>query len=233
MRRPPIHVGKVFLAFQFACIVVSYATNCWAGGGPENVLLVVNALSQDSRTVANHYIDLRKIPTANVVYVNSPPLKGTATSKQFRNRIFNPLNKEIEARGLKDQIDYVVYSCDFPWQLNFSAEFPGQKFPQHLSSFASLTGATYLAEFIKSDRKEFIGLNSNFYCAPPTDLIVFSRGFHASYRWGLGGRRTGQDGLPYMLSATLGVNGPKGNTVDEIAWYLKRAAEADGTPPRG
>jgi hypothetical protein len=76
-------------------------------------------------------------------------------------------------------------------------------------------------------------LNSNFYAAPFNDLVVVSRAFRANYRWSLGGRRAGQEGLPYMMSAMLGVQGVPGNTVKEMAWYLERAASADATAPKG
>lgn len=204
-----------------------------AGGGPENVLLVVNALSEDSRTVANHYIDLRKIPPSNVVFVNSPPTKGVLNAAQYRKRILAPVDKAIEERGLKNQIDYVVFSCDFPWQINFTTEYPLDKFPRGFRPIAGISSAMYLSEFIRADRKEFMGLNSNFYTAPPSDLIVFSRGFRSSYRWGMGGRRAGQEGISYMLSAVLGVTQGKGNSLSEIIWYLERAAQADGTAPTG
>ena len=46
-----------------------------AGGGPENVLLVVNPLDADSLTIANHFIQLRGIPTRSVFYL---PWKGPA-----------------------------------------------------------------------------------------------------------------------------------------------------------
>ena len=42
----------------------------WAGGGPENVLLLVNSNSLNSKTIANHYIALRNIPPSNVVYID-------------------------------------------------------------------------------------------------------------------------------------------------------------------
>ena len=55
----------------FLLLVATAAGNvAWAGGGPENVLLLVNPNSLNSKTVANHYIALRQIPASNVVYVD-------------------------------------------------------------------------------------------------------------------------------------------------------------------
>jgi uncharacterized protein (TIGR03790 family) len=219
--------------FYVFFLLLTLAATSFAGGGPENVLLVVNALSEDSRTVANHYIDLKKIPPSNVVFVNSPLTKAMLNAAQYRKRILAPVDKAIEERGLKNQIDYVVFSCDFPWQINFAPEYPLEKFPRGFRPLSGISSAMYLSEFIRANRKEFMGINSNFYCAPPSELIVFSRGFRSSYRWGVGGRRAGQEGISYMLSAVLGVTQGKGNSVSEIIWYLERAAQADGTAPKG
>jgi uncharacterized protein (TIGR03790 family) len=229
----PSRFREFFFSFGSLCLLLTVSATSHAGGGPENVLLVVNALSEDSRTVANHYIDLRKIPPSNVVFVNSPPTKGVLNAAHYRKRILAPIDKAIESRGLKNQIDYVVFSCDFPWQINFLPEYPGEKFPRGWRPIAGISSAMYLSEFIRANRKEFMGVNSNFYCSPPSDLIVFSRGFRSSYRWGVGGRRAGQEGFSYMLSAVLGVTQGKGNSVSEIIWYLERAAQADNTAPQG
>lgn len=220
--------GLLFLfAANFECVVGL------AGGGSENLFLVVNANSVASRTVANHYIDARKVPPQNVYYLNFPSGKGSIPGRNFRTLILEPILKEIEKRKLTSQIDYVVYSCDFPWRIDFRKELAGEKFSRAATPICSLTSATYLYAFVMQDRRELFSLNSNFYSAPPNDLVVVSRAFRSSYRWTLGGRRAGQDGLPYMLSAMLGVNLVPGNTVDEIAWYLERAASADQTAPKG
>ena len=42
----------------------------FAGGGPENVLLVVNANSDSSKMIANWYIHGRGIPARNLVYLD-------------------------------------------------------------------------------------------------------------------------------------------------------------------
>jgi uncharacterized protein (TIGR03790 family) len=205
----------------------------FAGGGPENVLLVVNSASEASKTVANHYIDLRKIPSGNVFYLNYPAGRVAVPSSAFRARILEPIFKEIEKRELADRIDYIVYSSDFPWRVDFKADFPGEAFPRGFTPTASLNSATYLHAFVMQKRKEMFSLNANFYCSPPNDLVAVSRACRANYRWTLGGRRAGQEGLPYMLSAVLGISTVPGNTLDEIANYLGRSAKADGSAPPG
>lgn len=206
---------------------------CFAGGGPENVFLLVNKLSQDSLTVANHYVDLRKIPPSNVFYLEYRGNMATTNGKTFRDKILLPAIKEIDRRKLGGQIDYLIYSCDFPWRVDFAQDFPNEKFPPQMRPYAALTGATYLWAFVKEKRKEMFGLNTNFYCQSVPSAVTLSRGFRSQYRWAVGGRRAGANGLPYLLSAMLGVTHGRGNTTEEIARYLKRSVEADGTAPKG
>lgn len=222
-----------FTAFIFWCWGVLGGIGAYAGGGPEDLFLVVNAKSEASKTVANYYIDLRKIPPVNVFYLNYPPGRVSIPSAAFRTKILTPIFSEIEKRGIKDRIDYIAYSSDFPWRVDFKADFPGQSFPRGFAPIASLSSATYLHSFVMQKRKEMFGLSSNFYCSPANDFVVVSRACRSSYHWSLGGRRAGQEGLPYMLSAIIGVTGNPGNTFSEIENYLQRSVQADGTRPGG
>ncbi len=207
---------------------------CVAGGGPENVFLLVNSSSIDSMTVANHYIDLRKLPPQNVFYLDWRRSKGDTQGSVFREEILQPALEEINKRKLGGQIDYLVYSCDFPWRINFQRDFPNEKFGRGMRPLASTTGATFLWPFTMGKRKEMFGLNTNFYFSARRAGMTFTRGFKSSYFWNAEGRRTTKDkGVPYLLSTMLGVTYGRGNTVDEIIRYLERAAQADGTKPKG
>lgn len=215
-----------------------------AGGGPENVLLVVNADSDDSQTIANHYIALRKIPAENVVYLNWKGNRETITGKGFRSRILMPVLKAIEERRLSAQIDYVVYSSDFPWRIPLQNLYPDRKFPAPFDAVASLTGATYLAPHVVSRSPAIVMPDVNWYVPAPVAPNQFectalanvpSRGFRARYLWGRDSQHTtdAAAGQRYLLSTMLGVTSGRGNTVPEVLSYLRRAEAADGTRPRG
>ncbi len=53
-------------------LILLLLTNLYsiAGGIGENVLLIVNADSVDSKTIANHYAKLRSIPREQIVYLS-------------------------------------------------------------------------------------------------------------------------------------------------------------------
>lgn len=73
-------------------------------------------------TIANHYIHWRKIPWANVLYVPWDPAVDQTDVDTFRQRILAPVLAAVRSRALAPQIDYVVYSSDFPWAVNTRAD---------------------------------------------------------------------------------------------------------------
>src|SRR5205807_2052696 len=99
-----------------------------AGGGPENALLLVNANSESSKTIANNYISWRQLPASNVLYIDWKGPLAQLDPGTFRNAILMPALTAIDSRGLASQIDYVVYSSDFPWRIELQPLFPGRQF---------------------------------------------------------------------------------------------------------
>jgi len=103
-------------------IALSAASQTWASGGPENVLLVVNPLSPDSLCIANHYAKLRQIPPENILFVDWDPKQENTDVDTFRKTILLPV-LEFAKRPIRGrQIDYVVYSADFPWGIHIDED---------------------------------------------------------------------------------------------------------------
>jgi uncharacterized protein (TIGR03790 family) len=215
-----------------------------AGGGPENVMLLVNANSDDSKTIANHYIALRKIAPTNVVYLDvKGNLEEKGTGTYFHDSILMPALKAIEERRLGAQIDYIVYSSDFPWRIELQSLMPGAAFSPPFDGAASITGATYLAPLVVG-KNPAVTLPVNWYVPGPVEPNhaqcasignLASRGFRSRYLWDRNGNRTNDEksGQRYLLSMMLGVTKGRGNTVEEVLSYLRRSTAADGTRPRG
>ena len=205
---------------------LTVCTPSFAGGGPENVFLVVNDRSWASRTVANHYASLREIPTANIFYL---PWNGTVERidiATFRENILKPIIAAMEKRGLMDQIDYIVYSSDFPYEVDYSKELRrAGKF-----NSGSLTGLTYLYELVLGNRSGELAGQNNFYANTSTALNS-TRGFESSRQWA---RQSGaQSGRKYFLSTMLAYTSGRGNSIPQVVNYLKRSAAADSTQPDG
>ena len=64
-------------------IVAMLMETAHAGGGPENVLVVVNGDSPVSLTVANTYIELRNIPPEHVLWLHDIPYPETISIDAF------------------------------------------------------------------------------------------------------------------------------------------------------
>ena len=217
----------------------------FAGGGPENVLLVVNRNDTDSMTIANHFIELRKIPPSNVVTLSWEGDVNGISVDDFRNKLLSPVLSTIARRKLQSQIDYVIYSSGFPWAVRLSGDIrrftasmkktnPSAKWPKTHCNLGSLSGMTFLGEATVLGLPWYFDGNSNYYaCRSPRQkepTVAFSR----SYGFGPGGERVdGRLGRKYYISTMLGVTTEAGNTVEEVLNYLARAAGADGTKPRG
>jgi hypothetical protein len=217
-----------------------------AGGGPENVFLLINANSESSKTVANHYIALRGIPANNVFYVDWKGSLETCSGKNFVNVILRPAIKAIEERRLAGQIDYIVYSTDFPWRVELKPLFPDEEFSAAFQPVASISGATYLAGFLLGEKPNpaIVMPSVNWYVPKPNEnhlsacedvKNVPSRAFRYEYVWDKNGIRIAdpEQGQRYFLSTSLGITQGRGNSVAEVISYLTRAKEADSKRPRG
>jgi hypothetical protein len=215
--------------------VLGFPAVARAGGGPENVLLVVNPRSWASLTIANHFIRLRQLPAANVLYLDWPSNPEQTDVESFRQKLLTPIFAAIDERGLADHIDYIVYSCDFPWSVDARQELGPLKLQPYFDAVCSLTGVTYLWPLVQTRKPEFVAMDSNRYVRPqePAPGVAATHGFHSWYGWGNDGMLLEAGGQHYMLSVMLGVTSGRGNSVAEVISYLERSAAADGTQPTG
>ncbi len=234
LNQPFAHVPRRLFALLLAMVVCSPHV-AEAGLGPENVFLVVNRASWASLAVANHYVELRQIPGSNILYL--PWTGGTESIEVdvFREKILGPVLTQIEQRGLADQIDAIVYSSDFPYQVNLAGDLGDQKPPKELRPQASITSATYLWQFVMAKNQNAIGQRNNMYIRSTGERVTDppTVGFRSWYGWGPNGEVVEAGGIHYMLSMMLAVTSGRGNSVAEAVGYLRRAAKADGSRPKG
>ncbi len=138
-----------------------------AGGSPDNLAVVVNAESWASKTIANHYIQLRGVPTANVVYLTGLKEFQTTNIETFREQILLPVMKTLYNRGVLTHIDCIAYSADLPTAIDAKTDFTGQKLPKQQRPVASINGLTYLYQLVLAKRPDYLRLNVNFYMRQP------------------------------------------------------------------
>jgi len=218
------------------------------------VLLVVNHESSASMTIANHYIRLRRIPAGNVLMLSWDPKVQTTDIDTFRQKILGPVLTTIQKRRLSAQIDYIVYSSDFPWAVNLDTDAkkflaamrraeqpdpdkpPSQRsWPKYMTQIGSINGLTYLWQPVMTGHPSYFQLKNNLYTRRDTDeqAGAGTLGFRSSLHFGRKGELVESKGAGYMLSVVLGVTTGRGNSVDEVLDYLGRSATADGTHPAG
>ena len=136
-----------------------------AGGGPENVLVVVNGDSPVSLQVANTYVEMREIPQEHVLWLHDIPYPDSISIDTFRTRIWKPIRDFITQNRLDDEIDIIAYSADFPYAVNFSADLKANKLPRlkYHGNEASLTGLTYFARHVETGSPYYLAGNANRY----------------------------------------------------------------------
>ena len=233
-------------AALWAAILAGFASKpLYAGGGPENFMLVVNSASPSSLTIANHYIALRKIPSSNVMYLEWKGDQHTTDIETFRKQILLPILQTIESRDLTAHIDGILYSSDFPYSIDLKGDLQNLH-PNHKAAldpqvpdFATLNSLTYYYQWVLQQHPVYsvFQVQTNLYFRP-VDLsgkeFAATRGFRSWYGWGATGELLEVGGSRYLLSAILGVtSGKGGNSVPEVVRCLERSAKADGSPPNG
>ena len=100
----------------------AFESRAYAGGGPQNVLVVVNSRSWSSCTIANYFCALRDVPAGHVVYLDWQDHVDQTDIQKFRDKILGPILQSIEQRHLAGQIDYIVYSSDLPYAISYKQE---------------------------------------------------------------------------------------------------------------
>ena len=155
---------------SLSCLLIATVSGSPAvhgGVGPENVVVVVNGDSLPSKTIANHFIEIRKIPSSNVVVLEDVPADGLKISlEQFKTKILSPILEQLNQRGLGRQVRVIAYSAGFPTSVDITAHTKRLSDPQQLkyqTPTASLTGLTFLYRFVLADQPEYLGWVSNFY----------------------------------------------------------------------
>ena len=162
-----VRIRVVLTVWTVTVVLAGFFGTARAGGGGENVAVVVNPDSAVSLRVANEYIHLRRIPPQNVIYLPEVPEGHTITVEQFRAKILNPLLQTLNGRGLGGQVDYVVYSAGFPYRVNVQSDIGQKKLHKLLTQPASITGLTYLYQLVLGSPPDYMSLKSNGYLRRP------------------------------------------------------------------
>ncbi|MCF7847578.1 MAG: hypothetical protein K9M45_01915 [Kiritimatiellales bacterium] len=192
-----------------------------AGGGGQNLLLLVNPGDEHQVRIAAEYQRLRHIPDGNIVFIEPRQLVGfyrateadTATGFNYVETYLKPIVDHIIANALRNQIDYISWL--------------GQPF--------RMTGLSGGAANAISHDYALTYLNALVGGTTPEDIsrAIFPRDeITASYTEGANEAliHTNDD---LYVGTTLAFTGLFGNSPDDVISNLQRTASADGTRPAG
>jgi uncharacterized protein (TIGR03790 family) len=196
-----------------------------AGGGPQNVAVVVNPNDPESLAIANYYVELRSIPPTNVFHLPWRADLNATTGVRFRDQLLKPLLAQIEQRGTGDQIHFLAFSPGFPYLVDCAQLFPGEKFPPQARPVVSLTAAGFFYQHIQDADLAMFGIEANDYFAQAIHGVTRSRSFVCASR--------DNASTKHFLCTALGVTHGHGNSGSEITACLRRSKEADGAKHRG
>lgn len=101
------------VALIFASVIAS-SPPARAGGGPQNVLVVINNQSIESQEIGLSYRQARGIPARNICRVSVDPYLPNAAPTLFQTAIVDRIRGHIATHRLSNQIDYVVLCKELP-----------------------------------------------------------------------------------------------------------------------
>lgn len=197
-----------------------------AGGGGENMLLVVNANDENSIRIATAYQQLRNIPTQNILFINSISSNGmtslvNSNDTSVTNTYLTPIANAIASRGLTDQIDYIA-TLGMP-TTSYTPKYGGSNSPYSFNYRLmrldeEMSGKTSMG-LSTGQSQTSLAVNSN---TAMHHSQVYSVYYGSQY-----------NNVQYYMSGALGFTGQFGNTADQVIANLQYTASGDGTNPVG
>jgi uncharacterized protein (TIGR03790 family) len=116
---PRFGVRRVLPSWLALSCAMSCAVDA-AAGGPENVLILANANSATSRSIAEYYARKRRIPQKNVCVVQAPD-KETITREEYDRQVASPVGSCLKSRGLTETVLYIVTTLGVPLRISETA----------------------------------------------------------------------------------------------------------------
>ncbi|MFG0285208.1 MAG: TIGR03790 family protein [Phycisphaerales bacterium JB039] len=207
------------IAAAAGCAIASAAL---AGGGPDNVLLIIDPSDPDSLHIGNAYAEARGLPEGNVLY-----LRPWADNHQdFADQNLEALFGELAQRKIAGRIDYILVAPTDQYRLSASSTIVDSCSPVTRFSVSSCYTMAFVAEEVLGGLPvEY----PNRYHYPVGDHL----GFDSETAYSSGQPSTAATARRYFIGCTLGYTRDEGNTVDEVLEMIDRSVTADGSFPSG
>ena len=101
-----------------ALLLALSAPPALAGGGPQNLLVLVNDESQESLDVANYYRRARQVPGVCLCHLQLKPAHDVSQA-DYEEKILKPALAHIRENGLEGEIRVVVFTSGLPYRIDW------------------------------------------------------------------------------------------------------------------
>ena len=215
-------------------LVLAVSSGVLAGGGGENMILVVNPNDENSLRIANAYAQLRQIPDANIIFDIAPPTSGgyayTSLSKQQVSDLYiTPLANIINQRGLTN-IDYI----------STVGQATAYSAPSYFGSDTrdSVTYALSLLTPFSSGLSTDAGryhATSLYHLAgsTPNNTAIHHDTVYSEYFYNPTTATGSTVDTQYYLAGAAAFTGFGGNSADQVIANLQATVAGDGAKPAG
>lgn len=229
-----------------------------AGGGGQNMLIIVDPNDENAVRIANAYQRLRAIPEDHFLFVEAPRSNEFLQIRrqgedEFKQSYVEPLFDHIASHGLTGQIDYVG-TLGSHHELNANTGYWNSLIPSNPtprpSTWFGLMQAKQLHEgtelgYLAMMRRQTLVPNSGLLIEPdayagPQD----NHAIHHSITYTISdgtdvrnGELVAPDKTPleynYFMAGAIAYTGQYGNSADQVIGLLERTVAGDGAKPQG
>ncbi len=207
-----------------AMVLMSMAGRALGGSSPENAVVIVDPAFADSLTLANFYINLRNIPDANVLYMDS----AAAANYQAWTTVQQPAFLSfLDSRGISDHADIVVISPTDTFYISEGGLVSDSCSDVTRFSLGTLYTMSRMSADITAGGKNSQWPNRYY------NTGEVAAAFDSNISYLSGSSSTNVNARRYYIGCTLGWTGSHGNYVYQIQSAIAASAAADGTHPTG
>ena len=144
------------------------------GGGAHNVVVIIDPSDADSKYLGNYYVNTRRIPARNVVYLEL----AASDYAGFVNHQIEAVWGELANRGLTGQVDYVVCASSQCYRLPAAGYVsdPSCSGVSYVSLSSAFTAARLGNAILAGSADEGYGLSvveSNGYFSENESAVAF------------------------------------------------------------
>lgn len=237
-----------------AAVALAVPTVALAGGGGQNMLLIVDPNNESALRIANAYAELRAIPESNIIFIEPQKRLGytarEAINTDVRTRYVNVLPGIMQDRGISGQVDYIgtlgqpqsiggtyrnASNVSISTKLSFNYALAQLTQLERGMAFGSAYGASNYDAGITYRNSELLqvrptsGASGTFNYTPGSNGAIQ----HSQQKSAISTAPPGYNYLQWYMSGNVGNTGSHAMNTEQVIANLERSAGSDGTKPEG